>query len=141
MINPNFNNDIPAIAILDTEYKKYLQQSRQIIERLRTELLTRCIVPTQKNNTLEFNYWGFNILIKPEIRISDTKSFGLGELKAYITNPSTETADQILSYTFDISGNINTKYDINDFSKFYYHEMVVNLIEYSVRMNKMFQLL
>jgi hypothetical protein len=137
----NQQKDIQTIRTLDTEYKKYLKLSKEMVERLRTELLTRSIIPKYENNILEFNYWGFNFIVRSEIRISANGSFNLGELKAYLLNKSTEMHEPLLTYTFDQKGKINNNYNINDFSKFYYYELIVNLIEYSINKDKMFQLL
>lgn len=137
----NQQKDIQSIKTLDKEYRKYLHLSKDMMERLRMELLKRSIAPTYENNMLEFNYWGFNFIIRPEIKMTSNGSFGLGELKAYIMNKYTEASDVLLSYTFDQTGKINTNYNLSDFSKFYYYELVVNLIEYSINKDKMLQLL
>ncbi len=125
-------NNIPVIVRVKTEEKKYLQQSQQLIERLKEELLLRSIVPVHVKNSLEFSYWGFNFLVQPEIIMNENSNSGYGELKAYIANSNTAEYETILSYTFDNSGKVNSRYDIRDFPKFYYYELLVRVIELSM---------
>ena len=125
-------NNIPVIVRVETEKKKYLQQSQQLIERLKEELLLRSIVPVHVKNSLEFSYWGFNFLVQPEIKMNENNNSGYGELIAYIVNSNTAEYETILSYTFDNSGKVNSRYDIRDFPKFYYYELLVRVIELSM---------
>jgi len=140
MISFNPTTDINIISKLDAQYKEYVTHSRLIIEKLTNEFNSRSIPVILENNSLYFNVWGFDLEVKLFVQTINRIKFSSGEIKAFVKRDN-EYSDEILSFNFDNKGVINSNYRLDDFAMFYYYELVVNLINYTINKNKMFKLM
>lgn len=138
----NIKNEMAMINYQRLTLNKFSNQAGIIIQKLHAEfnqpainLVTHDIF----NNSFEFLFLGFTIIIKTEISFdSEKKGFVQGELNSYVKNK--EIFDMLLSYPFDSIGNIGHGAVLEDFSTFYYVELMSSLIDYSINSGVKFKL-
>lgn len=126
---------IRKINYQKSEFDKFSTKGFSLLDKIHREFsLDQINISTSliNNNTFAFSFWGLSITIRPEV-IFDAKSgrFKQGELNSYIKEEKEEDEILLLSYTFDTIGNINNEYLLEDFSLYYYSDLVSKIIEYS----------
>jgi len=118
---------------LKEDYKRYLKVGSEMLDRVYNEFSNQNLKIEQvENNKLKFELFGLNFVTKPELSLdSETKTIRNGELSTYFID--TENVEQLVfKYDFDRIGNINQRFLENEFSKHYYADFFIQLIEFSV---------
>ena len=115
--------------------RNYLALSRQIMRILKSEFECRAIENIKfSHNTMQFCFFGFCVRVKTEI-VEENDTEYTGKLIASIKQDS-HTPDTLLTYNFTSQGTINENYSMIDFSKFFYHELVLRVIEAGIKRSK-----
>ena len=118
-----------------TRYKNYLELSRQMMRILKSEFECRAIEDIKfSHNTMHFCFFGFCVCVKTEIA-DENETLYAGKLVASIKQNNNIT-DALLTYNFTSQGKINENYSMIDFSKFFYHELVLRVIEAGIKRSK-----
>jgi len=113
-------------------HRNYLALSRQIMRILKSEFECRAIENIKfSNNTIYFCFFGFCVRVKTEMAKKNDTQYA-GRLIASIKQDS-HTQDALLTYKFTSQGTINDIYSMTDFSKFFYHELVLRVIETGIK--------
>lgn len=129
------------IENLKDDISRYTKVANGTLDKLYSEFNKQNLNPEQiENNELKFECLGLNFISRPEISFnSNTQRFGNGKLSTYLVNKEYEE-ELIIEYEFDSIGNINGRFLENEFSKHYYADFFINLINYSVEKGLKFKI-
>ena len=131
-----FNN----IVALNIQFKKLQSISQDFVKKLHEDFINWGLSVNEiSNNSFGFSFWGLNFIVKSELSFNKAaNNFTEGALNTYLNLEGIKTC--VVSFKFDILGNINRGNQLSDFSAPYYIQFVEQLLNITEENAIMFQL-
>jgi hypothetical protein len=133
--------DLKMIETLNNYYNELAARSRTLIEELFNYLngIGYDLQVEKVNNSIRFCLLGLNFIVKCETLYSETNEpFKEGLISVYLIKRETvnnevkeEKIDPpLLTYPFDVIGNVDRTVTYKQFSRFFYRDFVKKLLKY-----------